>query len=49
MEDEHAVSRLILGPFMLKNHEMRFDMMADPVPVPWYRGKSSRSQASMSL
>lgn len=35
MDDEQAVSRLILGPLKSKNHEILFDMMAEPVPVPW--------------
>lgn len=30
-EDEQAVSRLRLGPFRSKNHEMRFEIMAVPI------------------
>lgn len=30
-DDEHAVSRLMLGPFKSKNHEIRFEIMAVPI------------------
>lgn len=49
MDDEQAVSKLILGPLKSKNHDILLDIMADPVPVPWYRGRSSGSEPNISL
>lgn len=49
MDEEQAVSRLMLGPFMLKNQETLLDRIAEPVPVLWYKGRSSGSQAIISL
>jgi hypothetical protein len=34
IEDEHAVSMVMLGPLRLKNHEIRFARIEPPVPVP---------------
>lgn len=48
IEDEQAVSIVILGPLRLKNHEMRFDSSAGPVPVAVYFGALSMSYACIS-
>jgi hypothetical protein len=45
IEDEHAVSMVMLGPLKLKNHETRFDKMEVPKPVAEYFGIASRSKA----
>lgn len=45
IEDEHAVSMVMLGPLRLKNHEIRFDKMDVPKPVAEYFGIASRSKA----
>lgn len=45
IEDEHAVSMVMLGPLRLKNHEIWFDKMEVPKPVAEYFGILSRSKA----
>jgi hypothetical protein len=41
--EEQAVSMVTLGPLRLKNHEMRFERRAGPVPVAVYLGALSMS------
>lgn len=49
MEEEQAVSRLILGPLRLKNHDILLDMIAAPLLVAWFFGRSSGSTCIISI